>query len=136
LASALEAGASLVPKEAADTAFDATTCIGCGAAACPNAAATLFTSFLCQPSLFRLKCVELLFGQRRTKLTERTFAQKAEMRQTRFFREPNVHNPVDEMKVPKSRSASLARTSRRAWFSAASAQRFRRGSTGPFGERS
>ena len=36
----------LVPKEASDTAFDAAACIGCGAcvAACPNAAAMLFTS--------------------------------------------------------------------------------------------
>jgi succinate dehydrogenase / fumarate reductase iron-sulfur subunit len=44
--SAPEADAILVPKEAADTAFDAATCIGCGAcvAACPNAAAMLFTA--------------------------------------------------------------------------------------------
>jgi succinate dehydrogenase / fumarate reductase iron-sulfur subunit len=44
--SAPEAGATLVPKESADTAFDAAACIGCGAcvAACPNAAAMLFTS--------------------------------------------------------------------------------------------
>jgi succinate dehydrogenase / fumarate reductase, iron-sulfur subunit len=44
--SAPDANAILVPKEAADTAFDAATCIGCGAcvAACPNAAAMLFTS--------------------------------------------------------------------------------------------
>ena len=36
----------LVPKEAADTAMDAAACIGCGAcvAACPNAAAMLFTA--------------------------------------------------------------------------------------------
>ena len=42
--SAPEAGATLVPKEAADTAFDAAACIGCGAcvAACPNASAMLF----------------------------------------------------------------------------------------------
>ncbi len=35
-----------VPKEAADAAFDAAACIGCGAcvAACPNSAAQLFTS--------------------------------------------------------------------------------------------
>ena len=35
-----------VPKEAADQAFDAAACIGCGAcvAACPNSAAQLFTS--------------------------------------------------------------------------------------------
>ncbi len=35
-----------VPKEAADTAFDAAACIGCGAcvAACPNSAAQLFTA--------------------------------------------------------------------------------------------
>ncbi len=35
-----------VPKEAADAAFDAAACIGCGAcvAACPNSAAQLFTA--------------------------------------------------------------------------------------------
>ena len=40
------ARAILVPKESADTAFDAAACIGCGAcvAACPNAAAMLFTA--------------------------------------------------------------------------------------------
>ena len=44
--SAPEARAILVPKEAADTAFDAAACIGCGAcvASCPNAAAMLFTA--------------------------------------------------------------------------------------------
>src|SRR5260221_10390966 len=44
--SAAEAAAILVPKEAADTAFDAAACIGCGAcvAACPNSAAMLFTA--------------------------------------------------------------------------------------------
>lgn len=44
--SAPDANAILVPKEAAETAFDAAACIGCGAcvAACPNASAMLFTS--------------------------------------------------------------------------------------------
>jgi succinate dehydrogenase / fumarate reductase, iron-sulfur subunit len=44
--SAPEANATLVPKESADTAFDAAACIACGAcvAACPNASAMLFTS--------------------------------------------------------------------------------------------
>jgi succinate dehydrogenase / fumarate reductase iron-sulfur subunit len=44
--SAPDADSILVPKEAADTAFDAAACIGCGAcvAACPNAAAMLFTA--------------------------------------------------------------------------------------------
>jgi succinate dehydrogenase iron-sulfur subunit len=44
--SAPNANATLVPKEDADTAFDAAACIGCGAcvAACPNASAMLFTS--------------------------------------------------------------------------------------------
>ena len=44
--SAPDANAILVPKEDADTAFDAAACIGCGAcvAACPNASAMLFTS--------------------------------------------------------------------------------------------
>lgn len=41
-----EARAILVPKESADRAMDAAACIGCGAcvAACPNAAAMLFTA--------------------------------------------------------------------------------------------
>src|SRR5437899_10757207 len=44
--SAPAANAILVPKEAADTSFDAAACIGCGAcvASCPNAAAMLFTA--------------------------------------------------------------------------------------------
>ena len=44
--SAPDASSILVPKEDAETAFDAAACIGCGAcvAACPNAAAMLFTS--------------------------------------------------------------------------------------------
>ncbi len=44
--SAPDANMTLVPKESADTAFDAAACIGCGAcvAACPNASAMLFTS--------------------------------------------------------------------------------------------
>jgi succinate dehydrogenase / fumarate reductase iron-sulfur subunit len=43
--SAPDANAVLVPKVAADQAMDAAACIGCGAcvAACPNAAAMLFT---------------------------------------------------------------------------------------------
>jgi succinate dehydrogenase / fumarate reductase iron-sulfur subunit len=41
-----DARAVLVPKESADRAMDAAACIGCGAcvAACPNAAAMLFTA--------------------------------------------------------------------------------------------
>jgi succinate dehydrogenase / fumarate reductase iron-sulfur subunit len=41
-----EAGTILVPKQDADRAMDAAACIGCGAcvAACPNAAAMLFTA--------------------------------------------------------------------------------------------
>ncbi|RMG48380.1 MAG: succinate dehydrogenase/fumarate reductase iron-sulfur subunit [Acidobacteria bacterium] len=41
-----EANSIPVPKEVADEAFDAATCIGCGAcvAQCPNGAAQLFTS--------------------------------------------------------------------------------------------
>jgi succinate dehydrogenase / fumarate reductase, iron-sulfur subunit len=44
--SAPEASTILVPKDVGDTAFDAAACIGCGAcvAACPNAAAMLFTA--------------------------------------------------------------------------------------------
>jgi succinate dehydrogenase / fumarate reductase iron-sulfur subunit len=41
-----DANTMLVPKPVADEAFDAATCIGCGAcvAACPNASASLFTA--------------------------------------------------------------------------------------------
>ena len=44
--SAPDANLTPVPKQAADTAFDAAACIGCGAcvAACPNGAANLFTA--------------------------------------------------------------------------------------------
>jgi len=44
--SAPEANSTPVPKDYADRAFDAATCIGCGAcvAACPNASAMLFMS--------------------------------------------------------------------------------------------
>lgn len=44
--SAPEANQIPVPKESADTAFDAAACIGCGAcvAQCPNGAAQLFTA--------------------------------------------------------------------------------------------
>ena len=43
---ARDANEILVPKDVADTAFNAAACIGCGAcvAACPNSAASLFTS--------------------------------------------------------------------------------------------
>ncbi len=41
-----DANAMLIPKQVADQAMDAATCIGCGAcvAACPNASASLFTA--------------------------------------------------------------------------------------------
>ena len=46
--SGVNTDANLIPisKDAADTAFDAAACIGCGAcvAACPNASASLFTA--------------------------------------------------------------------------------------------
>ena len=44
--SAPEANATLIPKPDSDGAFDAATCIACGAcvAACPNASAMLFTA--------------------------------------------------------------------------------------------
>lgn len=44
--SACEANTLPIEKEAADAAFDAATCIGCGAcvAVCPNASATLFVA--------------------------------------------------------------------------------------------
>lgn len=44
--SAPDANAIPIPKESADIAMDAATCIGCGAcvAACPNASAMLFTA--------------------------------------------------------------------------------------------
>ena len=46
IGSAQDANAILIPKQAADDAFDAASCIGCGAcvATCKNASAMLFTS--------------------------------------------------------------------------------------------
>ncbi|PSR06155.1 MAG: succinate dehydrogenase/fumarate reductase iron-sulfur subunit, partial [Bacteroidetes bacterium SW_10_40_5] len=61
-----------VPKENADEAFDAATCIGCGAcvAACKNASASLFTaskishlSILPQGDVEREKRAEEMIGQ-------------------------------------------------------------------------
>jgi len=44
--SAVDGNATLIPKEAVDTAMEAAQCIGCGAcvAACPNGSASLFTA--------------------------------------------------------------------------------------------
>jgi succinate dehydrogenase / fumarate reductase iron-sulfur subunit len=44
--SAVDGNATLIPKQAVDTAMDAAQCIGCGAcvAACPNGSASLFTA--------------------------------------------------------------------------------------------
>jgi ferredoxin len=58
-----------VPKEVADTAFDAAACIGCGAcvAACPNAAAMLFTALELIARLNR-DVVRAAFGGRREPL--------------------------------------------------------------------
>jgi succinate dehydrogenase / fumarate reductase iron-sulfur subunit len=44
--SAVDGNATLIPKDAVDTAMDAAQCIGCGAcvAACPNGSASLFTA--------------------------------------------------------------------------------------------
>ncbi|MGN6393732.1 MAG: succinate dehydrogenase/fumarate reductase iron-sulfur subunit [Gemmatimonadales bacterium] len=44
--SAPDGNATLIPKDAVDTAMDAAQCIGCGAcvAACPNGSASLFTA--------------------------------------------------------------------------------------------
>jgi succinate dehydrogenase / fumarate reductase iron-sulfur subunit len=44
--SAVDGNATLIPKEAVDSAMDAAQCIGCGAcvAACPNGSASLFTA--------------------------------------------------------------------------------------------
>ena len=76
--SAPDANAVLVPKENADTAFDAAACIGCGAcvAACPNASAMLFTS---------AKVTHLnSLPQGRPQRDERTLSMVAEMRNQLF----------------------------------------------------
>ena len=76
--SAPDANAILVGKEAADTAFDAAACIGCGAcvAACPNAAAMLFTS---------AKVTHLnVLPQGQTERDDRTLNMVAAMRREAF----------------------------------------------------
>jgi succinate dehydrogenase / fumarate reductase, iron-sulfur subunit len=76
--SAPAANAILVPKEDADTAFDAAACIGCGAcvAACPNASAMLFTS----AKITHLNSLPQGQPQR----DERTLSMVAEMRNELF----------------------------------------------------
>ena len=76
--SAPAANAILVPKEDADTAFDAAACIGCGAcvAACPNASAMLFTS----AKITHLNSLPQGQPQRE----ERTLSMVAEMRNELF----------------------------------------------------
>jgi len=72
------ANALLIEKESADTAFDAAACIGCGAcvAACPNAAAMLFTS---------AKVTHLnLLPQGQPQRDERTVSMVAAMRNELF----------------------------------------------------
>ncbi len=75
--SAPDANAILIPKEAADTAFDAAACIGCGAcvAACPNAAAMLFTS----AKLIHLNALPQGQPQRDQRTVSMVAAMKAEL---------------------------------------------------------
>jgi succinate dehydrogenase / fumarate reductase, iron-sulfur subunit len=76
--SAPAANATLVPKDNADTAFDAAACIGCGAcvAACPNASAMLFTS---------AKVTHLnLLPQGQPQRDQRTLSMVAEMKNELF----------------------------------------------------
>ncbi|MDX1675776.1 MAG: succinate dehydrogenase/fumarate reductase iron-sulfur subunit, partial [Longimicrobiales bacterium] len=76
--SAPDANAIPVPKDNADIAFDAATCIGCGAcvAACPNASAMLFTSA-------KVSHLNLL-PQGQPERTERTLAMVAQMNDENF----------------------------------------------------
>jgi len=75
--SAPDANSILVPKESADTAFDAAACIGCGAcvAACPNAAAMLFTS----AKITHLNSVPQGQPQRDQRTLSMVFAMKNEL---------------------------------------------------------
>ena len=76
--SAPDANAIPVPKDNADIAFDAATCIGCGAcvAACPNASAMLFTSA-------KVSHLNLL-PQGQPERTERTLGMVAQMNDENF----------------------------------------------------
>jgi succinate dehydrogenase / fumarate reductase, iron-sulfur subunit len=75
--SAPDANAILIPKQAADMAFDAAACIGCGAcvAACPNAAAMLFTS----AKLTHLNALPQGQPQRDNRTVSMVAAMKAEL---------------------------------------------------------
>jgi succinate dehydrogenase / fumarate reductase, iron-sulfur subunit len=75
--SAPDANAILVQKEDADTAFDAAACIGCGAcvAACPNAAAMLFTA----AKLTHLNSLPQGKPQRDSRTVSMVAAMKAEL---------------------------------------------------------
>ena len=102
---AREANSLPVPRDMADLAMDAAACIGCGAciAACPNAAAMLFTS--AKISQFAL------LPQGRPEAAERALAMVAKMGDLGFGNCTN-HREC-EMRCPKGISISnIARLNR------------------------
>ncbi len=106
-----EANTLPVPKENADLAMDAAACIGCGAcvAACPNAAAMLFTS--AKISQFAL----LPHG--RPEAAKRALAMLARMDELGFGNCTN-HREC-EMECPKGISISNIARLNREWLKAA-----------------
>jgi len=106
-----EANTLPVPKESADLAMDAAACIGCGAcvAACPNAAAMLFTS--AKISQFAL----LPHG--RPEAAKRALAMLAQMDAQGFG---NCTNHKEcEVECPKGISISNIARLNREWLKAA-----------------
>lgn len=106
-----EANSLPVPKETADLAMDAAACIGCGAcvAACPNAAAMLFTS--AKISQFAL----LPHG--RPEAAKRALAMVAQMDAQGFG---NCTNHKEcEVECPKAISISNIARMNREWLKAA-----------------
>jgi succinate dehydrogenase / fumarate reductase iron-sulfur subunit len=105
-----DANAIPVPKEEADRAFDAATCIGCGAcvAACPNASAMLFVG--AKVSQF------LHLPQGQPERERRVLAMVARMDEERFG---NCSNHYEcEAACPKSISRRVITELNREWLRA------------------
>ncbi len=109
--SAPEANAIPIPKDQADKAMDAATCIGCGAcvAACPNASASLFVS---------AKISQLAYlPQGKAERTRRALAMVGQM-DTEGFGACSNHGECEAV-CPKSISIEHIAKMRREFFKAA-----------------
>ena len=106
-----EANSLPVPKDKAELAFDAATCIGCGAcvAACPNASASLFVA---------AKVAQFTFLPQGREERERRVAGMVEQMDAEGFGDCSNHGECEAV-CPKSISISHIAVMRREYLRAA-----------------